>query len=368
MEYFELNICHVITTIARGGAENQLLILAENQVLQGDKVTIIPLKGDLELLQSFIQIGAHVDLSLHKKQFVKQIYICNFKRLLDFDIIHCHLPQAELLLALTMKKKPIISRHFGGAFYPKKNRILSKILSKLATRKSLAVIAISKTVSEYLRESKEVSKSQKIRVVEYGFSAKSFAGANNLVKAHFQNENIICGTLSRLSVEKDLSTLLLTSSILNKEKDSKFKFRIYGDGPLRQNLEQQICDLGIRNNVQLCGRTMDPAKELLSLDIFVLTSIFEGFGMVLLEAMSVGLPIICSDIPIFKEILGESGAAIFFKVGNAYDLSEKLQGFPELLHPKYQEEQAKRLDKFSQERMLEKMNFVYRERYKNSEG
>jgi len=52
----------------------------------------------------------------------------------------------------------------------------------------------------------------------------------------------------------------------------------------------------------------------------LLTSIFEGFGMVLLEAMACERPIICSNISTAREVLGDSGAAIFFEPGNEVDL------------------------------------------------
>jgi len=358
-----LQICHVITTISRGGAENQLLILAELQASQGDKVTILPLKGNLELMESFLRIGAEVNLTLYGKQFIDQVRICNFSPLLKFDIVHCHLPQAELLLAFTLRKRPIITRHFGGAFYPSRNKFLSAILSRLASRKSLAVIAISISVKEYLRSSKEISKPSKIHVVEYGFCPKSFVGDNQVKKFRFGRnaDNLLFGTLARLSIEKDLKTLINASSLLFREHGLKVQIKIFGEGPVRQDLEKQILNLGVQDKVQLCGRTMNPVQELSRLDVFVLTSHFEGFGMVLLEAMSIGLPIICSRIPSSVEILGESGAAIFFEPGNAADLSEKMSNLQEYLVPNFQLEQAKRLDLFSSATMLAKINAVYRE-------
>ena len=356
-----MRICHIITTISRGGAENQLLILAELQVAQGDKVTVLPLKGSLDLLETFVRIGAEVDLSLYGKRFINQVRICNFSGLLNFDIIHCHLPQPELLLAFNLKKKPVITRHFGGAFYPNRNKFLSSTLSRFASWRSKAVIAISESVSEYLRLSKEIASKVPVYTVEYGFNSSSFVGGGQVKKPQFQTRanNLHFGTLARLSVEKDLKTFIRAASLLTGQPDSNYQFKIFGEGPLRRELEQIISDLGVRNEVQLCGRTMDPAQILTTFDVFVLTSRFEGFGMVLLEAMSVGLPIICSKIPTSVEILGETGAAVFFEPGNAVDLSEKMRRISEHLDSGFQLEQAKRLELYSSKVMLAKINQVY---------
>ena len=358
-----LQICHVITTISRGGAENQLLILAKLQVLQGDKVTIVPLKGNLELMESFLRIGAEVDLTLYRKNFIAQVRTFNFSQQLKFDIVHCHLPQAELLLAFTLRKRPIITRHFGGAFYPNRNKFLSLFLSNFASRKSTAVIAISKSVNEYLSSSKEILKPSKIRVVEYGFCVKTFLGDYQVKKSRFEINagQLHFGTLARLSPEKDLKTLINASSLLSGELDLNLQVKIFGDGPIKHDLERQILDLGVQDKVSLCGRTMNPVLTLSKFDVFVLTSQFEGFGMVLLEAMSIGLPIICSRIPSSVEILGETGAAIFFEPGNPIDLSNKMRNVQTYLATNYQAEQAKRLDLYASEVMLAKINTVYRE-------
>ena len=109
-------VTHVITTICRGGAENQLLILCREQVRQGLSVTVVPLKGNPELLKDFLEIGVQVNLSLTGKKFLIQVLQMNSKRFKS-DIWHAHLPQAELLLAFKKRNGVVITRHFGGKFY-----------------------------------------------------------------------------------------------------------------------------------------------------------------------------------------------------------------------------------------------------------
>lgn len=356
-----MKICHIITTISRGGAENQLLILVRHQVLQGNEVVVYPLKNKLELLEDFLSCGASVNLSLHNKNFISQVSSINFRGKLNFDIIHCHLPQAELLLALSTKRNIVISRHYGGPFFPGRAAKLSNFLSRLASRRAFAVIAISKSVKNYLRASGEVKRSTSIPVVEYGFDASSFSGI--LEKKSYQhlcpNEKIVFGTLARLSTEKDLKTLITAAEMICTRRQSSNRVRIFGEGPLKAELQELIDNLGVESKVELLGRTMSPELELSKLDVFVLTSVYEGFGMVLLEAMSLGLPIICSRIPTTIEVMGDSGAAVYFQPGDEVDLADKMRNINQLVEPNYLKEQEKRLDEYSVNEMYSKLNEVY---------
>lgn len=80
---------------------------------------------------------------------------------------------------------------------------------------------------------------------------------------------------------------------------------ILGDGPLRQEVERQIVDEGLESTVVLEGFTTDPWPYFAAADLFVLSSNFEGFGNVIVEALYAGLPVVSTDCPNGpSEILG----------------------------------------------------------------
>ena len=174
-----------------------------------------------------------------------------------------------------------------------------------------------------------------------------------------KNEKLIFGTLARLSKEKDLKTLIGASESICIRAHSRNRVNIYGAGPLEAELREMIGELGLEGRVELLGRTMTPEIELSKFDVFVLSSLYEGFGMVLLEAMSLGLPIICSRIPTAIEVLGDSGAAVYFQPGDESDLADKMRNINQLVHPNYLEEQKKRLELYGVEQMYSKINHVY---------
>lgn len=76
-----------------------------------------------------------------------------------------------------------------------------------------------------------------------------------------------------------------------------WQVRLFGGGPTQAALQKQIRDAGLHKHVLLMGRTDHPADEMARSSIFVLSSRYEGFGMVLIEALAVGLPIVSFDCP-----------------------------------------------------------------------
>ena len=97
--------------------------------------------------------------------------------------------------------------------------------------------------------------------------------------------------------------------IRNFNEFSKFNndwiLDIYGEGSEKDNLQKLIDDLNIGNRVNLCGYCSNIEEKYLESSIYCMTSISEGFSMVVAEAMSYGLPVICYDIPAMRELIGK---------------------------------------------------------------
>jgi glycosyltransferase involved in cell wall biosynthesis len=358
-----MKIFHIITTIDRGGAENQLLILAKQQFILGHEVHVFYLKGKSELRDLFLKnkIKIHEDLFM-KNTIQKIILFSNSIYRNKPDIIHAHLPESELIarFSIRLNAKFIITRHFGGQFYPRAHATLSSILGKIASKPATVVIAISESVIINLINNREIYDNKKIKLVYYGFSRMEFSRENtyNYPHAPTIQTKIIIGTVSRLSPEKDLATLIKAFHILIK-KLPNLELHIVGEGELKDSLKS-LCDkLELSGSIKFFGKRPDISYFMSTLSVFVLPSKYEGFGMVLLEAMASRIKIVAAKNSAIYEVIGDKGAGVFFNTSNHDDLADKIFNTLNDESIDYLAEQNNRLSEFDQEGMCNKIIEIY---------
>lgn len=130
--------------------------------------------------------------------------------------------------------------------------------------------------------------------------------------------------VARYSHEKGIDLLLKAWSMVEKEADG-WRLDVFGDGD-RAPYEQQADELGIdRSRCELHGRTNDVEREYCQSSLFVLSSRFEGFGMVITEAMACGLPVVAFDCPWGpRSIITDGQDGILVENGNVDKLAESL--------------------------------------------
>lgn len=301
---------HVITTIERGGAENAIAGLAQIQVNKGYKVFIVPLKGNLELLESLQASGVQVDTSLISKSFLSQV-LCMRRRYKDPHIFHAHLPRAELLLRFSKPKSGFyVTRHNTERFFPKSNSLFSKRLSRFVLQKSLGVISISKAVRDYLLNSKEISSRTPNCIIHYGYTERIKRSRNVKLVLNDDIRVLRLGTIGRLAPQKNLIMLIEFANLL-RDVQIDFQIQIAGEGPERNRIEDKLHDEQLEQEVQLLGKISDVSSFLTSQDFFIFTSNYEGLGLVLLEAMDAGLPIIAPRNSAIPEVIGEYHPGLF---------------------------------------------------------
>ena len=354
-----IKIHHVITTINRGGAENQLLVLVREQIKLGMEVSVLYLKGDPELEQDLSDAGAQVLHDIANKHPIIQFLKLRLISRSQETLLHAHLPRAELLTRFSSSKNPfVVSRHNAEPFFPGAPQSLSSFLSRLVTEKAKQVIAISYAVSNFISLKNEVSDPRKITVIHYGYQPSPFVDRLT-AKVELKKKSGICiGTISRLTRQKDLPTLFSAfAQFLSLHPDSKLL--MVGGGEEKNSLVNLAEELGIAENIEWVGRTSEIQEYLSRMDVFVLSSLYEGFGLVLLEAMDAGVPVIASNNSAIPEVLGTDFPGLA-STGDVQDFLEKMNQLVDVENRKHVlQVQNVRLGIFKADLMCSKIASVY---------
>jgi len=347
-------VVHVITTISRGGAENQLLILARAQRKSGRDVEIFYLKGHPELMNDFVESGIRVNSCLYGKNPI--IQALRLRRYLkEFSgVIHAHLPRAELMVAVSGCKF-LFSRHNAETFFPGAPKFISRSLSLFVSRRSSFGVAISEAVQIFLYAEREVSKKCDITVVYYAIEPIKLGAFTHTIYPNFRYR---IGTISRLVPQKDLFTLISSFSTVLK-KFPTTELIVIGSGPLEKPLKRYAESLGVSDGIQWIGRTKDTEKFYRSISTFVLSSNYEGFGLVLLEAMNYEVPIVATKVSAIPEVIGFDHPLIS-ELSNPASFAMNIErSFSREIRDNVLEYQKKRLGKFSTQQLVNTLDELY---------
>lgn len=356
-----MEINHLITTICRGGAENQLLTLCREQFAAGKKVTIIYLKGSPELREKFLQIGVELVEDFANKNPIIQIFQIRKKLKHTASILHCHLPRAEIIGAIARgKNKMVISKHNTEPFFPAAINYISWALARFVSYRATECIAISQAVKEYILANHEVSRKMHIEVIHYGYD-KAFRidrlKRRDLMKS-LPSGGPFVGAVGRLTIQKNYTTLFAAFSKYLKIFPNAYLI-ILGTGPDELLLRKLSQSLNIEDSVMFVGNTSKVAEWMSLFDIFVLASRYEGFGLVLMEAMQVGLPIIAANNSAIPEVLGKDYFGLF-PTFDSENLALQLINFSDSeVQIKSKLVLGKRLDNFQPSLMEKRIDAVY---------
>lgn len=210
-------------------------------------------------------------------------------------------------------------------------------------------------------------------ITEYKADRKKVVTINNSVDAQsvgrFPIESIdggsspdyfVISTAGRLSAEKNIAVLLNAFALLRR--DLKAKLWIVGDGPERPHLESLAAGLNITDDIVFWGFQENLYKFIKKSDIFVHTSLFEGFGNIILEAMACGVPVIATDCPFGpREIINSGENGILVPVSDEGAIAKALKMVLENKEAgkRFVENAYKRLSEFTPEGMVRSYEDVF---------
>lgn len=137
------------------------------------------------------------------------------------------------------------------------------------------------------------------------------------------NENKLI-SVGRLSLQKNYASLIRAFKLV-VEKHPDWSLEIYGDGPQEVELSSLIDKLNLKRHVFLKGFSSNVKEIMTNASVFAFSSIFEGFGLVIVEAMACGLPVISYTCPCGpKDIITEGKDGFLIKVNDEIELAKKI--------------------------------------------
>jgi glycosyltransferase involved in cell wall biosynthesis len=316
-----MKVVHLIKATHIAGAERHLLTLLPGLAARGIDLRVLLLHPPGNTVDAFvdalapipverIEIRRHLDPSLVGKLRARL-------GALQPDIAHTHLIHADLYgipaARLARVKRVIVSRHADDPF----RRLLPmRLLHAGLWRLATDGIAISDAVRRFC-EQVEFAPPGKLRTIHYGIvppsapANRESAGAALRAELGIDAGAPLIGFVGRLIWQKGVTYgLQALARVLLQRPDARLI--VVGDGKERARLERQARQYGIERSVHFLGWRTDVPRLMAAFDLFLLPTLQEGFGLVLLEAMAARTPIVASAVSAIPEIVvdGETGRLV----------------------------------------------------------
>lgn len=314
-------ICFITTGLGMGGAERQICDLSDELCILNNEVMIISLTGKTIVKPNHSNIKI-IEINMQKTPIglIKALGKCR-KILNDFnpDVVHSHMIHANIFARILrfFTKMPMLvctahSTNEGG-----KGRMLAyrytNFLADINTNVSNE--AVEAFVDEgAMKTGQMIAVSNGLDDKRFIFSAQARAEKRQLL--NISDDTFLYLAIGRLDEPKDYPNMLSAMKIVLKEainSGKKIKLAIIGQGYLELNLKQLTKDLGLNDHVTFLGMQRDVECWLSAADCFVLSSEYEGFGLVVGEALLTERPVVATDCGGVKEVLGEYGYLVPLK-------------------------------------------------------
>ena len=307
------NVLHIIDTLGIGGAEKVMIGTVNS--LPDFQHHVVYLGGSNAMASSLPGSCKTKKLNYRSKFDILRcvIQLRRYIKQNNIEVIHTHLFMATLIARLACPKNVQLFTTIHSM--PSKNyfakRRLAKWMEKITYRSKHHMIAICHEVFN------DYNKCIGIKgpyTILYNYVEDIYYATEHRKTSFSETFKMVA--VGNLKEAKNYPYLIEAF----KKMPANVYLDIYGSGPLHSQLQNEIEKHKL--NVKLCGVREDIYNVLPQYDAFIMSSIFEGQPISLLEAMACGMPAILSDIPVLRE--ATNNKAIFYDLNNVNDLVEKV--------------------------------------------
>ncbi|MCO8114708.1 glycosyltransferase [Acinetobacter lwoffii] len=321
-----MKILYVITGLGQGGAERVVCDLADQMHQRGHSVKIAYLTGDVFTKPRCPEIEL-IKINLNSLWLFPLAYIKLSKviRIFKPDVVHSHMVHANIFTRLvritTSIKKLICTAHNsdeGGRWRMLAYRFTHNLADLTTNVSNEAVQAFIE--KKAVPDSDIITTYNGIDLSRFFYNSEAKNKILNELNININSYLILA--VGRFSEQKDYPNLLQAFKTLKNKSTGDIKLIIAGDGELRSEIESIIDELGLKQEVFLLGRRNDIPDLMSAADLFVLSSKYEGFGLVVAEAMACNTLVVATDCGGVAEVLNNDDFLV--PTSNSKALADKM--------------------------------------------
>ena len=313
-----VRVLHVLATLLPGGSEISVLRLVAALDTTRYLVRVACLRGEPLLADEFRAAGVEVVRFGMRGKFDPGCLL-RLRRYVArerIDIVHTHMDLADFYGALAGRlggaRGVVATKHAPDEFRTRRTwkRYPFLLLERLAYEMDDAVIVVSEGLRAFLEKVERLPR-RKMVVIGHGIEATPHPATRGEARRALglPSHGPLIGAVGRLSPEKGQGFLMQALPAI-LAAFPRAACVIAGEGPSRAALEEESRRLGIGDRVVFLGFRRDVPMVLAALDLFVQPSIYEGFGLSLLEAMAAGLPVVASRVGGIPEVIEDGHTGI----------------------------------------------------------
>ena len=323
-----IKVLHILDSLNRGGAEVMELDVCRNARANGLDLTFVATGGG-ELEEGFRNSGVEI-MRLNGRLPVDLGVVSRLRQIIrdrHINVVHSHQPVEALHLYLATRGsgiKRVLTLH--GVYAGAKNGLaLRFVLPRMHAR-----VALGQNLAAWLNEEQGVTVRPDV-VINNGVDPKRLLSSGRKLRAELglADDALLLGMVANFYADRRKDQLTVCKALPQLfEREPEAQFVFVGNSADAPQLFDDCVNLcrqqNISDRVHFLGKRSDIPDILDSLDLFVLSSRWEGSPISVIEAMMRGLPTVLSDIAPLKEISRDGQFAALFRTGDADDLASKL--------------------------------------------
>jgi lipopolysaccharide biosynthesis protein len=324
----QLKVLHVITSLRTGGAERLMVDLLPRLQERGLQVELAVLDGTATDFYSALEaqgIPIHA-LGMGVRAMHSPCCIPALRRLMrQFDIVHTHNTPSQYFVAIAsmgMKLAPKLVTTEHNTTNTRRNIPWLRCVDSWMYSRYAEIIGVSQSTTQALLN--YLPQLPHCLTINNGIVVTKFQEAfpaNDIIEQYSQYKRLVMAAAFR--AQKDHETVIRALHLLPDD----YHLLLAGDGNRRRIVEEFVKQEQLSQRVHFLGNRNDVANVLKAADIIVMSSRYEGLSLSSLEGLASGRPVVASDVPGLREIVGNAG--ILFPQGDAQALAKTILALEE---------------------------------------